>query len=78
VTQKGKLVERFLANPTSIRLAQIIIVLEQFGFQQIQAKGSHLKFKHPKLNTDLVIPAHNNDCKDFYKKMAKQYVERVI
>ena len=77
MTQKGKLVEKFLVNPASIRLTQVIIVLEHYGFQQIQAKGSHLKFKHPKLDTDLIIPVHNNDCKEFYKQAAKKYIDKV-
>jgi predicted RNA binding protein YcfA (HicA-like mRNA interferase family) len=42
------------------------------------AKGSHKKFKHSSLVTDLVIPVHNNDCKDFYKTQAAKIVKKLI
>ena len=70
-----KLVDKFLANPTSIRFAQLVRVLEHFSFLMIKPKsGSHYKFKHDKLREDLVIPVHNGECKDFYKKEAKKYI----
>lgn len=78
MTQKGKLVDKFLQNPVSLRYGQLVVVLEHYGFVQIQAKGSHVKFKHPKLANDLVIPVHNNECKDFYKQQAKKFIEKVI
>lgn len=78
MTQKDKLVDKFLQNPTSLRYAQIVTVLEHYGFVQVQAKGSHIKFKHPKLAHDLVIPVHNNECKDFYKQQAKKLIQKII
>ncbi len=77
MTQKEKLVSKFLQNPTSLRYIQIVTVLEDHGFFQVQAKGSHVKFKHPKLDYDLTIPIHNKDCKDFYKQQAKKFLEKV-
>lgn len=74
--KKEKLVDIFFNSPTSIRYSQLVTVLEYFGFEQIQAKGSHVKFKHPKLNFDLVIPIHNNECKDFYKQQAKKFIQQ--
>jgi predicted RNA binding protein YcfA (HicA-like mRNA interferase family) len=53
------------------------MVLEHYGFSEISTKGSHVKFKHPKLDHDLVIPVHNNECKDFYKKQAKSLIEQI-
>ena len=78
MTQKDKLVGKFMQNPASLRYVQLIVVLEYYGFIQIQAKGSHVKFKHPKLTHDLVIPVHNNECKDFYKQQAKKCIEKII
>jgi predicted RNA binding protein YcfA (HicA-like mRNA interferase family) len=72
MTQKQKLVETFRTNPGSIKFKQLAAVLEHYGFLQIQAKGSHIKFKHPKLSSDLIIPIHQGDCKDFYKKRSTQ------
>jgi predicted RNA binding protein YcfA (HicA-like mRNA interferase family) len=75
MTQREKLVDKFLKNPSSIRYAQLRAVLEHYGFIEISAKGSHVKFKHPKLSNDLIIPLHNNECKDFYKKQAKNFID---
>lgn len=49
-------------------------ILIHYNFEFIQAKGSHTKYKHPRLENDLIIPVHNNDRKDFYKKEAKKCV----
>ncbi len=77
MTQKQKLVEVFKINPCSLKFKQLAAVLEHFGFIVIQAKGSHVKFKHPKLSADLVIPIHNGDCKDFYKREALKRVSEI-
>lgn len=74
MTQKQKLVEIFRVNPGSLKFNQIASVLEHFGFIMVQAKGSHVKFKHQKMSSDLIIPVHNGDCKDFYKKAALKKV----
>ena len=71
MTQKQKLIEMFFKNPSSLKFKQVVIVLEEFGFALVHARGSHTKFKHPKLPYDFVIPVHNGDCKTFYKKKAK-------
>ncbi len=77
MTQKQKLIETFQTNPGSLKFKQLAVVLENFGFIMIQAKGSHVKFKHPKLTADLIIPVHNGDCKDFYKKEALKRVSEI-
>jgi len=69
-----KLTERFLTNPKSLHYRQLEKVLTHLGFLKITAKGSHNKFKHKKLAQDLIIPIHNNDCKEFYKELAKKIV----
>ncbi len=53
------------------------MILEYFGFVQIPAKGSHVKYCHYKLTTDLIIPVHKNECKDFYKELAKEYIQKI-
>jgi predicted RNA binding protein YcfA (HicA-like mRNA interferase family) len=77
MTKKSKLVEKFLENPDSIRYSQLVTILEEYGFERIQAKGSHVKFKHPKLSEDLIIPIHNGDCKEHYKQQARKFVEKI-
>jgi len=73
-----KKVEKFLGKPTSCKYLDIETILIHFGFNKINAKGSHVKFKHSQLSSDLVIPVHNNECKDFYKLEAKKKIKKII
>lgn len=77
MSQIKKLVDKFLLNPKSINLKDLERVLIHYGFNKINAKGSHYKFKHPQLKSDLVIPVHNNKCKDFYKECAKKEIKKI-
>ena len=76
MTKIEKLVEQLLSRPTFLRFSDIEKVLLHFGFIRIESKGSHKKFKNSHLIHDLVIPVHNNDCKDFYKKLTAQTVKK--
>jgi predicted RNA binding protein YcfA (HicA-like mRNA interferase family) len=78
MTKIEKTVKQFLNRPASLRYDEIEKVLKHLGFEMIPAKGSHRKFKHPSLTTDLVIPVHNNNCKDFYKILAAKIVKKLI
>jgi predicted RNA binding protein YcfA (HicA-like mRNA interferase family) len=73
-----KIVQQFLNRPTTLRYSDIEKVLLHLGFEKINAKGSHHKFKNSLLEHDLVIPVHGNDCKDFYKKLAAKTVKQLI
>ena len=77
MTQRGKLMQRFYNEPTSLKYIKIESILIKSGFIKIPTKGSHMKFKHETLEYDLVIPVHNNDCKDFYKKLALKYLKLI-
>ncbi|MEZ4103704.1 MAG: type II toxin-antitoxin system HicA family toxin [Candidatus Paceibacterota bacterium] len=78
MSKKDKLVEKFLNNPKSVKYSQLLMILEYLEFEKIQAKGSHVKFKHYKLTKDLIIPVHNNECKDFYKEQAKSFIREIM
>ncbi len=77
MSQKEKLVQKFLQRPKSIKYRDLVIILKYYGFVQIPAKGSHIKYSHDKLRYDLIIPVHNNECKDFYKEQAKEYIFKI-
>lgn len=77
MTRIEKTVRQFLSRPSSLRYCDIEKVLKYFGFELIVAKGSHKKFKHNSLKADLIIPVHNNDCKDFYKILAAKFVKKL-
>ncbi len=74
MTTKEKLFDKFLKNPTSIKYNDIEKILLLNWFEKIYAKGSHIKMKHKNLENDLIIPLHNWDCKDFYKKEAYEKI----
>lgn len=68
MTVHKKLLARFIENPASLPFRDIEKILLRFGFDSIEARGSHKKFKHPRLRADIIIPLHNGECKNFYKK----------
>lgn len=68
MSQIEKLLKRFAEAPQNARYADIEKILLHLGFEKIPAKGSHVKWKHSKMRYDIVIPVHNGECKDFYKK----------
>lgn len=75
---KEKVLLKFLNNPSCLNYLKIERLLLQLGFEKIEAKGSHKKFKHPQLINDLIIPVHNNDCKEFYKNLAAKTIKKII
>lgn len=77
MTQKEKLIEKFLKNPENLNFPKIEKILIDLNFEKINAKGSHVKFKHHKLNRDIVIPVHNNECKNFYKKELSKHINKI-
>lgn len=76
MTRKERLLNRFLRNPESLNFKEIEKLLFDFGFTEASMRGSHKKFRHNDLYRSLVIPIHNNDCKNVYKlKIAKIFEE---
>lgn len=73
MTKVEKRLKKFFQNPESLKYPEIETLLHSFGFQKIEAKGSHKKFKHSYL-TGISIPIHNHDCKPIYKK----YVAKIL
>jgi predicted RNA binding protein YcfA (HicA-like mRNA interferase family) len=68
MTKNEKLILKFKNNPISLKYIEIENLLLQLWFDKIDAKWSHVKFKNKLLKNDIILPLHNNDCKDFYKK----------
>lgn len=75
MTRLKKILKKFYENPVSLHYSDLEKSLIAHGFIKIFAKGSHVKFKHVDAKSDLVIPIHNNDCKEFYKKWALKFVK---
>jgi predicted RNA binding protein YcfA (HicA-like mRNA interferase family) len=75
MTKLQKILRKFYSNPASLRYSQIEKILISYGCIKISAKGSHMKFKHNLAESDLIIPVHKNDCKEFYKKCALEFIK---
>jgi len=74
MTQRDKLFNKFIANPESVSYREMEKILGWYEFEKIQAKGSHIKFKHSHFERDLIIAIHNNDCKAYMKKEARRRI----
>lgn len=69
MTKKEKLLQKFQKNPSSLKFSEVEKILFHFGFEKIQGKGSHIKYKNYKfITTKIVISLHNNDCKNYQKE----------
>ncbi len=78
MSQIEKLLKKFIQAPQNIRHTDIEKILLHLGFEEIRAKGSHVKWKHQKLRNDIIVPIHNNDCKKFYKVQVSQCIRPLI
>ncbi len=68
----------FFERPESFRYHDVEKLLISVGFNKVEAKGSHKKFKHAFLQHSLIIPVHSNECKNFYKKLALKAIQEVL
>jgi len=78
MSQIEKLLARFRLKPESLKYRDLTKVLLYLGCEKIEAKGSHVKFKHGELQQDIVIPVHNNECKAFYKKQTYSMLSTLL
>lgn len=46
MTRLGKLAKKFQEHPEKVSYSDIERLLLSAGFEKVQAKGSHIKFKH--------------------------------
>ncbi len=77
MSQIEKLLKRFRMSPESVKYRDIERILFYLDFEKIPAKGSHTKFKHQNRKTDIIVPVHNNECKAFYKKQIRAYIDEL-
>ncbi len=78
MTKIHKLIERLLVRPTSLHYNEIERILLHMGFEKVEAKGSHKKFKHSRLTHDLILPVHKNECKDYYKRLTSKIIKEYL
>ena len=78
MSQIEKLLKKFADNPSNVKYVDIEKVLGVLNFERIPTKGSHVKWKHYALSFDIVIPVHNNECKNFYKEQVYKQIKELI
>ena len=78
MTVFDKKLESFLHNPKSVSYKDIEKIMIWVGFEKIQAKGSHVKFKNYKREINFVVPVHGGECKDFYKKEIQKIIKTLL
>lgn len=78
MTSIDKLKNKFKSNPTSLKFKDIEKILLYLEFEKITTKGSHIKFKHSKFIADLIVPIHNNECGEFYKKQINKIISKLL
>lgn len=67
MSQKKKLLKKFLERPASVSFPEIQILLLSFGFRQETIRGSHFKYSHSDIRGFIILPVHHGDCKIRYK-----------
>ncbi len=78
MSKKDNIIKKFKNNPTSVSLNELEFILKITGFQKISIKSSHIKFKNTISGENIIIPVHNNNCKDFYKKLVYKIIKNRI
>ncbi len=78
MSQKKKLLKKFLERPATLRYSEIVHLLLGLGFSHSHGKGSHNKFRHPKIQRDIILPLHNNDCATYYKVEASNVIKSFL
>ncbi len=78
MTKRDKALERFLKNPELTHFRRIEIILENLNFEKAGLKGSHYKFRHKEVKTNLIVPIHHGDCKKHYKRLIAKTIKKKI
>ncbi len=77
MTKKEKIKEKFLNNPVSLKLREIETFLISEWFELIEAKWSHKKVKHKKTWKMYILPIHNSDVLNVYKKKLLEFYNNI-
>ena len=74
MTKQEKVIDKLLTRPTSLKYSEIESLFKETKYIIEQRKWSHKKIS---LKDDeelyVIIPIHNNDCKEVYKIKLKKF-----
>ena len=66
--KKEKLLKKAMTAPQNIRFNEFRLLLEHYGFQYKNTKGSHLIYKHPEYKKMQTIQEKNGMAKPYQVK----------
>ena len=72
--KKEKLLTKARTHPNNISFAELQNLLESYAFELVRSKGSHMIYKHPKLEGIVNIQQVNNKAKPY---QVKQVLEKI-
>jgi len=78
MSQADKIIKKFISKPESIKYKDLDRILQNLSFDLIKTKGSHKKYKKINFPTDIIVPVHNNECKDFYKRQICKQIKKLL
>ena len=68
-----KNLNKLQAEPSEMRIGEVVNILMHFGFHQRTINGSHYQFKKEKY-LKLTLAVHNNKVKKIYVKSIKEAI----
>ena len=74
--KKRRLLDKALNNPSNLRFAEMIALVEAFGFHLSRVSGSHHIFVHPIVRELINIQDVNGGVKSYQVRQFFQLVER--
>jgi len=74
MTKKLKQIDRIRSNPKNVKFSDLIILLEEFGFELKRINGSHHIYNRDEIT--FPIPVHQNRVKEIYVKRVLSLIEK--
>jgi predicted RNA binding protein YcfA (HicA-like mRNA interferase family) len=60
---KRKLLQKLLSGSKNVRFADLIALVEAFGFERVRTSGSHQIFQHPSISELLSLQSRKGQAK---------------
>jgi len=73
---KRKLLQRALAGSKNIRFADLVGLVEAFGFRRVRSRGSHQIYEHPDVAELLYLQDRKGQAKPYQIRQFLELVEQ--
>ena len=74
--RKKKLLQKVLAGSKNVRFADLVTLLEAFGFQESRIRGSHHIFVHPDVPEQVNVQNVKGEAKPYQVRQVLKLIER--